>query len=97
MECTLVLLKGSGELGNDSRYFNSTEKDSFLSLELDILGPLDESGQVSFGLNIVAHSEVSGSLFEERVCLLLNLLHTSLSFDSFTLQLSSFVPLVLGD
>ena len=45
-----------------------------MSLEDDILGPLDEPGKVALGLYAVADSEVAGLLFEERVSLLLYLL-----------------------
>ena len=43
------------------------EEDFLLSLEKDIFGPSDESGQISSGLDITTDSEVSGLLFEERV------------------------------
>jgi len=45
------------------------EEDFLLSLEKDIFGPSDESGQISSGLNITTDSEASGFLLEKRVSL----------------------------
>jgi len=42
-------------------------KDFLLTLKADILGPLDESGEIALGLDILADTEVSGSLLDERV------------------------------
>ena len=68
------------ELGDDRWEFDSGEKDSLLSLEGHILGPSDESGEVSLGLDIIANSEISWLPFEQRICLLLSLLDCSFSF-----------------
>jgi hypothetical protein len=57
-----------------------------LSLEGDVFRPLDESGQVSSGLNVVAESEISWSFFEKGIDLLFNFLDGSFSFGSFTLR-----------
>ncbi len=57
-----------------------------MSLEGDVFRPLDESGQVSSGLNVVAESEISWSFFEKGIDLLFNFLDGSFSFGSFTLR-----------
>ena len=66
-----------------------------MSLEGDVLGPLDESCEVSAGLDVITKSEVSRSLFEERVDFLFDFLDSSFSFDSFTLRLWEMVPSAL--
>ena len=75
-----------GKLSNGWGNFYSGEKNSLLSLEGDVLGPPDKSGEVSFGLNIVADSEISGSFFEEGISLLFDFLDSSFGFCSFTLS-----------
>ena len=55
----LVFVKASLELSDDWRNFNSGEKDSFLSLEGNVLGPSDESGKIPLGLDTIANTEVS--------------------------------------
>lgn len=82
----LVFVEGFGELGNQWGNFDSGEENSFLSLEGDVLGPSDESGQISFGLNIVADSKIARPALEERIRFLLDFLHCSFSFGSFTLK-----------
>jgi len=52
-------------------------KDLLLALEADVLGPLDHAAHVALGLDILADTEVTGTLLEERV--LRGLLGTSLS------------------
>jgi len=42
-------------------------KDLLLSLEADILGPLDHAGDISLGLDVLADAEVAGSLLEKGV------------------------------
>lgn len=42
-------------------------KDLLLSLEADILGPLDHARDISLGLDVLADAEVARSLLEERV------------------------------
>jgi len=76
---TLVLVEGSGELGDCGWHFDSSQQDPFLSLEGDILGPSDEAGEVPLGLYVIADAEVPGSFFEEWVGLLLNLLRALLA------------------
>lgn len=42
-------------------------KDLLLSLETNILGPLDHARDISLGLDVLADAEVAGSLLEKRV------------------------------
>ena len=84
----LIFFQGSGELSYGCWDFQSCQENSFLSLESNVFGPFDESGQVSGRLNVVTESEVSWSLFEERVCFLLYLFSSSFfGFASFSLRL----------
>ncbi len=80
----MISFQGSGELSDGGWYFQSCEENSFLSLEGDVFGPFDESGQVSGRLYVVTESEVSWSLFEERVCFFFDFLDGSFSLGSFT-------------
>ena len=75
-----------GELGDHGWDFYSGKENPFLPLEGDVFGPPDKSGEISCGLNMVADSEVSGSFFEEGVCLLFDLLDCSLAFSAFALN-----------
>jgi len=54
---------------NNGRDLESLEEDSLLSLEENVFWPSDESGQISFWLNITTNSEVSGPAFEQWVSL----------------------------
>lgn len=63
--------------------FKSLEEDSLLSLESDVSGPSDESGEVSLGLDITTDSEASGLSLEEGVLLLFSLLGLSNLLGSF--------------
>ena len=47
--CTFISVEGSGELSNESGDFDSSHEDPLLSLQLDVLRPSDESGEISFG------------------------------------------------
>ena len=82
----MVLVESSGELGYCGRHFDSGEQNPFLPLEGDILRPPHKSGQISFGLDVVAHAEVARLLLEEGIGLLLNLLGAFLSLHSFSLN-----------
>jgi hypothetical protein len=42
-------------------------ENGLLTLKPDVLGPLDETAQISLGLDVAADAEVAGSLLEERV------------------------------
>lgn len=48
-------------------HLQSLVEDDLLSLESDVLGPLDESGQVLLGGDVASDTEGLGSLLEERV------------------------------
>ena len=61
----MVLLDGLGELVDGGGHLESLHEDTLLSLDTDILWPLDETGQVSLWLDVSSKSEVSGSLLEE--------------------------------
>ena len=66
MTLTLVLVNGAIELVDHRGDLQSGHKNSLLSLDTDVLGPFDETGQVSLGLNVTSNSEVSGALLEKR-------------------------------
>lgn len=55
------------ELGERGRNLQAHLKDLLLSLEADILGPLNHTGDISLGLDVLADTEVSDSLLEQRV------------------------------
>merc|ERR1712025_504703 len=65
-----LLVQALAELVDHWRHLESLLEDGLLSLEADVLGPSDESRQVTFRLDVLANSEVLWSLFEERVLLL---------------------------
>ena len=44
-------------------------KNSLLSLNSNVLGPLDETSKISLGLDVSTNSEVTGVLLEEGVFL----------------------------
>ena len=73
-------------MGDCGGNFDSVEQNSFLSLENDVLGPLDESGQISLGLYVVTSSEVARSFLEEGVGLLFNFLSSLFGFLSFSAE-----------
>tara|TARA_B100000787_G_C16007996_1_gene213035 strand:+ start:197 stop:526 length:330 start_codon:yes stop_codon:yes gene_type:complete len=58
-----------GKLGNAWGDLESLHEDSLLSLDSDVFGPFDESGEISLGLDVASNSEVSGALLEEGVLL----------------------------
>ena len=85
---TLVLLKGSRELIDCWGHLQSLHKDALLSLDSDVLRPFDETGEVSFWLDVTSESEVLGSLLEERA-----LSRTSTSGLAAALRLDDFLSL----
>jgi hypothetical protein len=94
----LVFVEGSGELSDCGGYFDSGEENSFLALEGDVFGPFDEAGEVGLVLDGVADSVVTGSLFEERVHLLLYFLGSLFAFDAFTLdyaKITIYLPKII--
>lgn len=63
----LVLLEHLGEDVEGRGHLQSHHEHSLLSLDSDVLGPLDESGEVSSGLDVTTDAEVSGRLLEKSV------------------------------
>jgi len=61
------LVSGSSELVDRGGDLQSVHQDTSLSLKLNVLGPSNESGKISLGLNRLSNTEVSISLLEERV------------------------------
>lgn len=49
-----VLVEGVRELGDRRRDFQALMEDDLLTLEANVLGPLDEASQVLLGLDILA-------------------------------------------
>ncbi len=68
------------------------EEDSLLSLDTDVLGPLDESGQISGWLDVTTDAEVLGGLLEEGRLGVLSLAGANHDF----LALCSFLNLILN-
>jgi hypothetical protein len=64
---SLVLVNGVGELVDGWWDLEALEEDSLLSLDTDVLGPLDEAGQVANGLDVTTDTEVLGGLLEKGV------------------------------
>ena len=62
----MIFLNSLGELVDGGGHLESLHEDSLLSLDSDVLGPFDETGEVSLWLNVTSESEVLGSLLEER-------------------------------
>jgi hypothetical protein len=62
-----LLVQSLSELVDGRRNLQSLLEDGSLSLEFDVFWPSDESGQVSFWLDILADSEVLSSFLEQRV------------------------------
>lgn len=62
-----VAVQGVLELGNGRGNLEAHVQNLLLALEADIFGPLDEAGQVALGLDVLADTEVAGTLLDERV------------------------------
>lgn len=62
-----VLVQGLGELVNGWRHLQALVNDLLLALKTDVSGPLDETGHIALGLNVLANAEVLGTLLNERV------------------------------
>jgi len=75
---SLISIQSTGELVDLRRNLESGEEDPLLSLEDDVLGPSDEPGQISLGLDITTNSEVLRLSLKEGIPLLLNLSLTTL-------------------
>ena len=61
----LVLSESVGELVDDSWNLESLEEDFLLSLEKDVLWPLDVSGQVSLRLDVSSNLVISWSALDQ--------------------------------
>jgi len=64
---SLVLVNGRLELVDVGWDLKALEKDALLSLDADILGPLDETGEVANWLDVTTDSEVLRGLLEEAL------------------------------
>ena len=62
-----LLVKSHGELVDAWGDLESLVKSLLLSLETDIFGPFDESGEISLGLDISSNTEVLCLLLDQRV------------------------------
>jgi hypothetical protein len=62
-----VAVQGVLELSDRRRNLQAHVQNLLLALEADIFGPLDEAGQVALGLDVLADTEVAGTLLDERV------------------------------
>lgn len=62
-----VAVKGVLELRDGGGDLEAHVQDLLLALKTDILGPLDEAGKVTLGLDVLADTEVTGALLDERV------------------------------
>ena len=69
-----VTVEGALELRDGWRDLEAHVQDLLLALKTDILGPLDETGEVTLGLDVLADTEVTGALLQERVLIPLALL-----------------------
>ena len=56
----LIFIEGSLELSNDWGNLDSSEQNSLLSLEGNVLRPSDKSGQISLRLDTIADSVIPG-------------------------------------
>jgi len=63
----LVALNGVAELGDAWRHFEAVHQDALLTLNADVLGPLDEACEVSLRLDVSSDSKVAWVLFEQRI------------------------------
>lgn len=86
----MILVDGVGELVDGWWDLESLHENALLSLNADVLGPLDKASQVTDGLDVTTDTEVLRGLLEER----------ALRVDSFRvadndLSLSSFLNLII--
>jgi hypothetical protein len=62
-----VLVEDVLELGDRGRNLQAHLEDLLLALETDILGPLNHARDIALGLDVLADTEVAGTLLDERV------------------------------
>jgi hypothetical protein len=55
------------ELSNGRWNLEAEVQDLLLALKTNILGPLDKAAEVALGLDVLANTEVAGTLLDERV------------------------------
>jgi len=60
-------VEGHRELVDGRRDLKALLEDGLLPLQDDVLGPSDEAGQISLGLDVLPDAEILGPLLEERV------------------------------
>ena len=71
-------VQGLGELVNCRRHFQLLIENSPLLLQLDVVGPFDEAGEVPFGLDNLSNAKILEPFLEKGVDHLLGLfLHHS--------------------
>ena len=89
---TLVLVNCLRELVNGGWNLESLHENTLLSLNANILWPLDETGQISYGLDVTTNTEVFGGLLEKGCS---SILLFGVSNNDF-LSLYSFLYLILN-
>ena len=89
---TLVLVNCLRELVNGGWNLESLHENTLLSLNANILWPLDETGQISYGLDVTTNTEVLGGLLEKGCS---SILLFGVSNNDF-LSLYSFLYLILN-
>lgn len=62
-----VLVENVLELGKSRGDLQAHLKNLLLALQANVLGPLDHTAHVALGLNVLANTEVAGTLLDERV------------------------------
>src|SRR3989344_3620744 len=62
---TKVLVEGLGQLVDRGRDLQAVEKHTLLPLHADVLGPSDEAGEITLGLDVLTDAEVLGPLLEQ--------------------------------
>lgn len=62
-----VAVQRALELSDGRRNLEAEVQDLLLTLEADILGPLNEAAEVALGLDVLANTEVTGASLDERV------------------------------
>lgn len=62
-----IAVEGVLELRDRGGDLEAHVQDLLLALKTDIFGPLDEAGEITLGLDVLADTEVAGALLDERV------------------------------
>ena len=61
----MVLVNGLSELIEGGRNLQASEKDSLLTLDLDVFRPSNEAGKISLGLDVLSNSVAARILLEQ--------------------------------